>query len=84
MKEKEPKYSKEENEQLVTALNYLEKVKLKTFSIGELYNMLADLDERDNKNEEVLNDYLRNGQVIDFCRNSIVDLLDEYGLGDEE
>ena len=84
MKEKEPQYSKEENEQLITALNYLEKVKLKTFSIGELYNMLADLDERDNKNEEVLNDYLRNGQVIDFCRDSIVDLLDEYGLGDEE
>ena len=82
--EKEPQYSKEENKQLFAALNYLEKVKLKTFSIGELHNMLAELDERDKRNEEILNDYLRNGKVIDFCRDSIVDLLDEYGMGDNE
>lgn len=83
--EKEPrKYSKEENEQLVEALRYIEEVRLRTFSIGELQNMLVDLDERDEKNESLLDDYLNNGTVIDFCRDSILNLLDEYGIPPEE
>lgn len=79
--EKEPhQYSKEENEQLVEALRYLENVRLRTFSVGELKNMLVELDERDEKNEALLDDYLNNGAVIDFCRDAILDLLDEYGI----
>lgn len=79
--EKEPhQYSKEENEQLVEALRYLENVRLRTFSVGELKNMLVELDERDDKNEALLDDYLNNGAVIDFCRDAILDLLDEYGI----
>lgn len=79
--EKEPhQYSKEENEQLVEALRYLENVRLRTFSVGELKNMLVELDERDDKNEALLDDYLNNGAAIDFCRDAILDLLDEYGI----
>ena len=82
--EKEPQYSKEENEQIVSALRYMEEVRLRTFSIGELKNMLIDLDRRDENNEKIMDQYLKNGQVIDFCRDSITDLLEEYGIPMEE
>lgn len=81
MPEKEPQYSSEDNERLIIALEYLEKIRLRQFNPDELKEMLMLVDARDAENEKIMDQYLTNGQILDFCRDAIVDVLnDEYGI----
>ena len=79
--EKEPQYSSEDNERLIIALEYLERIRLRQFTPEQLNELLMLVDARDAENEKLMDQYLNKGQILDFCRDAITDVLnDEYGI----